>query len=119
MKQTNLERNLLLKKINVFQIFSISKLLAVGQFEIIVSGLKFSCTHPFTNNGEIDYECMVISVSNFEKFDIWIFRGWINVQEFCDRLKDPSNEVGQLSRLVRIYWAVLFRVSLMRVFGRI
>ena len=119
MKQTKLERNLIFKKINLFQICSISKILAFRQFEIIVNGLQFSCTHPFTNEGEIDYDYMITSVSNFKDFDIWIFRGRVNVQEVCDRINVSANEIGQLSKLVRLYWAVLFRVSLMRVFGRI
>jgi hypothetical protein len=116
--QTKLEISVVRKNTNLFQICCIAKILSVGQFELIKNGLKFSCTHPFTNEGEIDYDYMITSVSNFEVLDIWIFRGTFNFKEISDRLNDFPIEIDRLPRLVRIYWAVLFRVSWMRIFSK-
>ena len=116
--QTKIELSVIRKNINLFQICCISKILAVREFDLIMNGLKFSCSHPYTNEGELDYDYMITSVSSFKGLDIWIFRGTFNFAEISDRLNVFPIEIDRLPKLVRIYWAVFFRVSLMRVFSK-
>lgn len=50
-----------------------------------VSDAVITCSHPLTNEGGVDEDYLVLSVSGFAECEIWVFKGQVNLEATFDR----------------------------------
>ena len=92
-----------------------SILFSQNQLSVKVGENVLSCRNPINNEGFLDQDYIIISVSGFENCDLWLFKGVVNVDDAMRDFKLFGVTIYQLDELKVIYkkvaWKMIFSPS--------
>lgn len=91
-------------------------LLPFRPFDLNVGDRRISCRHPVTNEGTVDIDYLVVAVEGFEGFEIWVFRGQVDIKSTRQRFELYGVTTEKLNRLTTIYRKAFFLSLLKRIF---
>ena len=90
----------------------LSLLFASRQFSVKVGDHILTCRSPISNDGFVDQDYTIISVSGFELCDLWVFKGSVDIDAAIRDFGLFRVTTAQIDALELIYK----KVALMQIF---
>lgn len=94
------------------KIARISRVFSYASRPVKVGNHILSCRSPIANDGVIDHNYVIVSVSGFESCDLWIFKGSVNLATTLQDFDLSGLQGAQIDELETIYIRAAVKVLL-------
>lgn len=98
--------------LEVVELVSLAQTLADRPFKQSIGEVEIVCLHPLTNEGTVDEDYLVIYATGFEKCEIWIYKGEVNLISTYERFALLGVKSVSTYNLMEIYKIAVDRLSL-------
>jgi hypothetical protein len=96
---------------DIVDLISVAKILSSKPFSLSAAGTYICCSHPFTNDGSLDEDYLVLVAKGFEELDIWIYKGEVNIEATFERLSLLNVNPRRIAQLKEVYQCAIVSLS--------
>lgn len=89
--------------LEVVELASCAQTLADRSFNLSIANVEIVCLHPLTNEGSVDEDYLVIYATGFEKCEVWVYKGEVNLISTFERFRLFGVKSISVCELTEIY----------------
>ena len=98
--------------LEVVELASRAQSLAARPFNLAIADVEIVCLHPLTNQGSVDEDYLVIYATGFEKCEVWVYKGEVNLISTLEKFRLFGASGTSVCKLTEIYQMAIDRSSL-------